>query len=111
MPKVQAETYKNVVRNFREEKGSAFSVIAKLRDISLHPRLSTMRVESLSPEEANKIINESARLKKTFEILMNVRLMNEKALLFVVSKKMQLLLQYLIQGFFGLRYKLLLMEI
>ena len=56
MPKVQAETYKNVVRNFREEKGSAFSVIAKLRDISLHPRLSTMRVESLSPEEANKII-------------------------------------------------------
>ena len=59
MPKVQAETYKNVVRNFREEKGSAFSVIAKLRDISLHPRLSTMRVESLSPEEANKIINES----------------------------------------------------
>lgn len=103
MPKVQAETYKNVVRNFREEKGSAFSVIAKLRDISLHPRLSTMRVESLSPEEANKIINESARLKKTFEILMNVRLMNEKALLFVVSKKMQLLLQYLIQGFFGIK--------
>lgn len=62
-----------------------------------------MRVESLSPEEANKIINESARLKKTFEILMNVRLKNEKALLFVVSKKMQLLLQYLIQGFFGIK--------
>lgn len=102
MPKVQAETYKNVIRNFREEKGSAFSVIAKLRDISLHPRISTMKVESLSPEKANKIINESARLKKTFEILMNVKAKNEKALLFVVSKKMQLLLQYLIQGFLGI---------
>lgn len=99
MPKTQAETYKNVIRNFREEKGSAFSVIAKLRDISLHPRISTMRIGQLSLDEANKIINESARLKKTFEILMNIKAKNEKVLIFVVSKKMQLLLQYLIQGF------------
>lgn len=99
MPKVQAETYKNVIRNFREEKGAAFSVIAKLRDISLHPRISTMRIGQLSLDEANKVINESARLKKTFEILMNIKAKNEKALIFVVSKKMQLLLQYLIQGF------------
>lgn len=102
MPKIQAETYKNVIRNFREEKGAAFSVIAKLRDISLHPRISTMRIGKLSLDEANKIINESARLKKTFEILMNIKAKNEKVLIFVVSKKMQLLLQYLIQGFFGI---------
>ncbi len=101
MPKLQLETYKNVIQCYREEQGTPLAVIAKLRDVSLHPRLAVMQPQKMSAAAANSIINESARLKKTFEILINVKMKNEKALIFVVSKKMQLLLQYLIQGFLG----------
>ncbi len=101
MPKLQLETYKNVIQCYREGQGTPLAVIAKLRDVSLHPRLAVMQPQKMSATAANSIINESARLKKTFEILINVKMKNEKALIFVVSKKMQLLLQYLIQGFLG----------
>lgn len=97
MPSIQQEAYINAIQQYKCYGGHGFEIIAKLRDISLHPKLAELSIKSLPNMDIDEVINSSARLKKTFEILCTVRDKGEKALIFVISKKMQLILQYIIQ--------------
>ena len=84
-------------------KKNMLQVIAELRDVSLFQGLSLYNEMALANMDVNKILNSSARLKRTFQILMNVKAANEKALIFVVSKKMQRLLVRLINEIFEIK--------
>ena len=103
MPAMQTKAYISAIESFKENGGTGFEIIARLRDISLYPGIGDLQLNSLDEMDINKILNSSARLKKTFEILFRVREKNEKALVFVISKKMQLMLQVLIYKVFGLK--------
>jgi hypothetical protein len=74
-----------------------------LRDISLFPGLKDMKLSSYLHSDTEYIINESARLKKAFEILREIKTKNEKVLIFIISRKMQQLLRYLIEREFSIK--------
>lgn len=101
MPPAQAQAYDLVLaraRALREsgEKGAMLKVLHMLRGTSLHPA---------PPRGVNDIdnyINQSARLKKTFEILREIQERREKALLFCEDLEMQAFLAMAIQERFGL---------
>lgn len=108
MPPEQKKAYENVIEKAKETrnkigKKNMLQVIAELRDVSLFPGLSLYNELALANMDVNKILNSSARLKRTFQILMNVKAANEKALIFVVSKKMQRLLVRLINDIFQIK--------
>lgn len=108
MPPKQMEAYKAVIEKAKDTqkkigKKNMLQVIAELRDVSLFPGLSLYNEIALANMDVNSILNSSARLKRTFQILMNVKAANEKALIFVVSKKMQRLLVRLINEIFAIK--------
>lgn len=101
MPPAQAQAYDLVLaraRALREsgEQGSMLKVLHMLRGTSLHP---------LPPRGITDIkgyIEQSARLKKTFEILEEIEQRGEKALLFCEDIEMQAFLAMAIQDSFSL---------
>lgn len=110
MPPEQLQKYLEVVQSARKEfagepgkknRRHIFQVIGLLRDISLHPFLLYNEVDlaGLPPEE---IINTSARVKKTVEILDEISKCGKKALVFLVSRKMQRLMQRVLRCRYGL---------
>ncbi len=101
MPTAQAQAYDLVLaraRALREsgEQGAMLKVLHMLRGTSLHP--SPPRGIS----NIDEYIGQSARLKKTFEILEEVRQRGEKALLFCEDLEMQAFLAMAIQERFAL---------
>jgi SNF2 family DNA or RNA helicase len=102
MPKYQEKIYINLLNKYSEEKGTIFAIIAKLRDVSLHPDLCTMQIGEFYEKDYHDVINRSARLIQTFKILKEIKARNEKVLIFVVSKKMQLILSHLIKTEFNM---------
>ncbi|MFN3935477.1 MAG: DEAD/DEAH box helicase [Parvibaculum sp.] len=101
MPPAQAQAYDLVLARARAlrqsgEKGAMLKVLHMLRGTSLHPA---------PPRGVNDIdnyINQSARLKKTFEILAEILERKEKALLFCEDLEMQAFLAMAIQERFKL---------
>ena len=101
MPTAQAQAYDIVLaraRALREsgEQGAMLKVLHMLRGTSLHP--SPPRGIS----NIDEYIGQSARLKKTFEILEEVKQRGEKALLFCEDLEMQAFLAMAIQERFSL---------
>src|SRR3546814_9509228 len=101
MPPAQAQAYDLVLaraRALREsgEQGAMLKVLHMLRGTSLHP--SPPRGIS----NIDEYIVQSARLKKTFEILEEVSQRGEKALLFCEDLEMQAFLSMAIQSRFSL---------
>lgn len=101
MPAAQAQAYDLVLaraRALREsgEQGAMLKVLHMLRGTSLHP--SPPRGIS----NIDDYIGQSARLKKTFEILEEVKQRGEKALLFCEDLEMQAFLAMAIQERFAL---------
>ena len=101
MPPAQAQAYDLVLaraRALREsgEQGAMLKVLHMLRGTSLHP----------SPPRGitgiGDYIDQSARLKKTFEILQEIEQCGEKALLFCEDLEMQAFLAMAIQERFSL---------
>lgn len=104
MPDYQRQCYSSILEAARLDNDvRPLNVIAALRDVSLHPDLSTKTLESFFETAADEVINQSARLKKTFAILDEIKRRNEKALIFVVSRKMQLILARLIEQKFNIK--------
>lgn len=110
MPQKQLDSYLGIVQRARaalpdplrgQRKQHIFSTIAALRDISLHPDLhfDEHGWVDLSDEE---IINKSARLKKTIEILDEICRRQEKGIIFLLSRKMQRVLQRLLKNRYGI---------
>lgn len=101
MPPAQAQAYDMVLaraRALREsgEQGAMLKVLHMLRGTSLHP--SAPR----GVTDIDAYVAQSARLKKTFEILAEVRQRGEKALLFCEDLEMQAFLAMAIQERFDL---------
>lgn len=104
MPPAQAQAYDLVLaraRALREsgEQGAMLKVLHMLRGTSLHP---------LAPRGVTDIdayVSQSARLKKTFEILEEVKHRGEKALLFCEDLEMQAFLAMTIHERFELKHR------
>ena len=103
MPDYQKNCYLSILALASRQEMHPLVVIARLRDISLHPDLSTKRVDAFFKMEPDAIIQQSARLISTFRILDDVRAQGEKALIFLVSKKMQAILKYIIEQKYGMK--------
>lgn len=97
MPRVQADSYTNVIHTAKQGggKGYMLKALKNMRDVSLHPSRFT-------DQPPSEYIQQSARLKLAFEILDGVYKNNEKALIFLESREMQEILCILLQH----RYKL-----
>lgn len=109
MPEEQRIAYETIVREAKDKteegnvnKKNMLQIIARLRDVSLYPHLATYSDKALMEEDLNTVINSSARLKWVFQVLINIRSKNEKALIFVTSKKMQRLVHRLVEEIFGI---------
>ena len=111
MPQIQLEHYLGIIQKARESlpdplsgqrKQHIFSVIGTLRDISLHPYLPIFNEQGLVDFSDEEIINASARLMKTTEILDKICQKGEKAIVFLISRKMQRVLQRLIKNRYGI---------
>ncbi len=107
MPSIQLEYYLGAVRKARtslrdslsiRRKQCILSLIAILRDISLHPYLPYFNEQKLAEFSDEDIISSSARLIKTIEILDDICKKEEKAIIFLISRKMQRILQRLINN-------------
>ncbi|RKX56657.1 MAG: hypothetical protein DRP29_09335, partial [Thermodesulfobacteriota bacterium] len=111
MPDIQLKYYVNIIQKARENlpdplskkrKQHIFSIIGTLRDISLHPYLPYFSEQGLADFSDEKIINSSARFIKTFEILNEVSQKGEKVVIFLISRKIQRVLQRLIKNKYGI---------
>ena len=104
MPEYQKRCYLSILENVRRTKNvNPLKIIAELKNISLHPDLNSKSLSGFFSASSDKIISESARLKKTFELLAKIKSRGEKAIIFVVSKKMQLILSHLIEEKFKIK--------
>ena len=105
MPDAQFEEYMSTAVSAKQKicsiadnkrKNHILSTISKLRDISLHPDANRFSDTGFASMSADDIILRSARFVETFKILDEVRRKKEKALIFLLSRKMQLVVQRLI---------------
>ena len=104
MPPYQSKIYCSVLEKYRRsEFRTTFEFLAKLREVSLHPDLSTLSIEKFFELDTDEIIKRSARLIKTFELLNQIKARDEKVLIFVTSRNMQLILKRLLEEKFGLK--------
>lgn len=83
MPEPQRVAYDHVLDSHSSAKGGALKTLQRLRSVSLHPEVGAERFEHVDS-------NDSARLIATFEVLDAVRRTGEKAIVFVIDKRMQL---------------------
>lgn len=104
MPEYQKKCYFSILESVRRKNNfQPLKIIAELKNISLHPDLNSKSLSGFFSAPPDKIISESARLKKTFEILEEIKNRGEKAIIFVVSKKMQLILVHLLEKKFKIK--------
>ncbi len=106
MPEEQYDTYVRVIQKTREKENTSkeniLTIISKLRDISLHPCINLYGEYGFNSISCDKVIAGSARLIKTFQIIDEIKKLNEKAIIFITSKKMQKIMQNLIEKKYNL---------
>lgn len=108
MPVGQRKLYGDVVRNARKQAGrettmTMLQVIARLRDISLCPHMDSWSEKTYGQMDPERFFASSARLLRTRKILDEVRSRQEKALIFVESRKLQLLLRAFLEKSYGIQ--------
>lgn len=104
MPTYQSKIYSAVLEKYRRGGFSTpLNFIGKLREVSLHPDLGTLSEEKFFKLDADKVINRSARLIKTFALLNEIKIRGEKVLIFVTSLKMQSILRHLLEKIFAIK--------
>lgn len=112
MPKIQVDRYMGIVEEARRDISDSlsrgrrqhiFSTIATLRDISLCPYLPFYDDHGFAELSNEEIVLSSARIGKTMELLEEVRGRSEKAIIFLISRKMQRVMQRIIEYRFGIR--------
>ncbi len=94
------------VKEKQDNKNYTLAALNNLRSISLHPDL--YRYESLQelPNDEKgmmEFINRSCKLSSTLKILEKIRLKNEKAIIFVINKKLQSYLVECLQRLYGIK--------
>lgn len=102
MPPVQREAYEKIIADAKKKKGNILQVIAMLRDTSLCPHLTSYADSTFENMNVDAFFNMSARLKATFQTLVNIKARKEKVLIFVTSRKMQRILKRFLEKAFGI---------
>ena len=103
MPPVQREAYEKIIADAKKgKKKDILKVIAMLRDTSLCPHLTSYADSTFENMSADAFFNMSARLKATFQTLVNIKARKEKVLIFVTSRKMQRILKRFLEKAFGI---------
>lgn len=105
MPPVQREAYEKIIavaKKGKKKKGDILKVIAMLRDTSLCPHLTSYADSTFENMSVDAFFNMSARLKATFQTLVNIKARKEKVLIFVTSRKMQRILKRFLEKAFGI---------
>lgn len=107
MPSQQAERYRSALQFSQgsestrpQSRNHILQVLHQLRDISDHPLLADSQWERVPISE---LIEQSAKLLVTVELLEKIRSADEKVILFAERRKTQHLLAYVIQEHFGLK--------
>ena len=103
----QRESYDTVVDLAAEQQGSGNSVLAalrRLRDVSLHPDLIEGGGLPLPrrKDDAEASIAESGKLSALLKLLRKVRSRNEKAVLFLINKNLQVFLKLSLEKIFNI---------
>lgn len=103
MPPVQREAYEKIIAFAKKgKKKDILKVIAMLRDTSLCPHLTSYADSTFENMSVDAFFNMSARLKATFQALVNIKARKEKVLIFVTSRKMQRILKRFLEKAFGI---------
>lgn len=103
MPPVQREAYEKIIAVAKKgKKKDILQVIAMLRDTSLCPHLTSYADSTFENMSVDVFFNMSARLKATFQTLVNIKARKEKVLIFVTSRKMQRILKRFLEKAFGI---------
>lgn len=103
MPPVQREAYEKIIAVAKKgKKKDILKVIAMLRDTSLCPYLTSYADSTFENMSVDAFFNMSARLKATFQALVNIKARKEKVLIFVTSRKMQRILKRFLEKAFGI---------
>lgn len=103
MPPVQREAYEKIIADAKKgKKKDILKVIAMLRDTSLCPYLTSYADSTFENMSVDAFFNMSARLKATFQALVNIKARKEKVLIFVTSRKMQRILKRFLEKAFGI---------
>ena len=104
MPPYQAQIYSTVLAKYRRGGfATPLDFLRELREVSLHPDLGTLSEEKFFTLSADEVIGRSARLIKTFVLLVQIKVRGKKVLLFVTNRKMQAILKHLLEIKFGLK--------
>ena len=107
MPPIQIERYQTALQS-TQDNGSAgpqqrnqiLQVLHRLRDISDHPLLADSQWDDLPIVE---LIEQSAKLMVTVQLLKDIRTAKEKVILFAERRKTQHLLAHVIREYFDLK--------
>jgi len=101
MPDYQKSIYFSIIEKEQADNNRGIlSTILELKKVSDHPYLIGYNYENISSE---KLIETSAKLITTIEILEEIKEKKEKVIVFAEFKKTQKILQKVIQEHFGLK--------
>ena len=107
MPPAQLERYQAALQSTQDrgakgpqQRNQILQVLHQLRDISDHPLLADSQWEQFSTDE---LIEQSAKLMVTVQLLEGIRSAAEKVILFAERRKTQHLLAHIIREHFGLK--------
>lgn len=106
MTDYQKQRYSEVVSEANSSEGDrhVLTLLGALRDISLCPYLPYKHEQKLLEMSSDEIIANSAKLKEVFNVLdKKVKAKAEKAIIFLISRKMQAVLQKLVIEHYGFR--------
>ncbi|MCP4345512.1 MAG: DEAD/DEAH box helicase family protein [Desulfobacterales bacterium] len=105
MPEFQKNLYvREIQESQASDKNQVLSAIHNLKTISDHPYLMGYDFQNISSEI---LVETSARLRATIEILEQVRQNSEKAIIFAEFRNTQKILQKVIQDKFGLKVSII----
>lgn len=104
MPKVQLDAYnlaleeaKNPILNGIERRNAILKTLWSIRDISDHPYLINYQILKFNSKE---LVESSAKLQSTLEIIIHVRNKEEKVIIFADRKETQKMLQKVVYDYF-----------
>jgi SNF2 family DNA or RNA helicase len=105
MPTQQEVAYINEVNAYiNKEQPNMLMTIMHIREISEHPYLYD---KTLSLHETKNLIENSARLLASIEIIREIKKKNEKVIIFVERKEIQKMLQRIFLDLFGVIAKII----
>lgn len=81
---------------------ASLSKLRKLRVFSLHPLLLDAKTSTIEYFLKNDVLNEFSKTKELVKILDYIKTKEEKVIIFVISKSMQLLLQTSLTKYYGI---------